>query len=139
MRNYVGTCKGIFSYNLVYNFFDIAFAITKFSFCSALLNAFWHGNKSFLKGSFQNVSSPCNLSFSIQPTQGVKICFHLARCENPNFFNRVVLVSFVQHSCHTRVACVWHACCKTDQISVLCLLCFINSLISIEHLQHLLL
>ena len=31
--------------------FDIAFAIKKFSFCGALLNAFWHGNEAFPKGS----------------------------------------------------------------------------------------
>ena len=33
MRNYEGTCKGICSYILVCNFFDMAFSITKFSFC----------------------------------------------------------------------------------------------------------
>ena len=31
--------------------FDIAFVIKKSSFCGALLNAFWHGNKAFPKGS----------------------------------------------------------------------------------------
>ena len=33
MRNYAETCKAICSYNLVYNIFDIAFAIKKFNFC----------------------------------------------------------------------------------------------------------
>ena len=32
--------------------FDIAFVIKKSSFCGALLNKFWHGNKAFPKGSF---------------------------------------------------------------------------------------
>ena len=35
MRYYVGICKGICSYNLVYDF-DIAFTITKFNFCGAI-------------------------------------------------------------------------------------------------------
>ena len=35
MRNYVGTCKGICSYNLVYNFL-IQFLSLQFSFCGAL-------------------------------------------------------------------------------------------------------
>ena len=31
--------------------FDIAFVIKTFSFVAHSLNAFWHGNKTFLKGS----------------------------------------------------------------------------------------
>ena len=36
-HNYAAMCRGSCSYDLVYNFFDIAFAIAKFSFCGALL------------------------------------------------------------------------------------------------------
>ena len=31
--------------------FDIAFAIKKFSFLMTFLNAFWHGNETFPRGS----------------------------------------------------------------------------------------
>ena len=36
MQNYLGSCKGICNYNLAYNFFAKAFAITNFNFCGAL-------------------------------------------------------------------------------------------------------
>ena len=36
-HNYAAMCRGSCSYDLVHNFFDIAFAIAKFSFCGALL------------------------------------------------------------------------------------------------------
>ena len=36
MRKYAETCKGIYGYNLVYNFLCVLFAIKKFIFCGAL-------------------------------------------------------------------------------------------------------
>ena len=56
MRNYARMCKGVSSYNLMYNFFYIAFAITKFGFCGALFKRMgtfqtWHGKEAFPKGS----------------------------------------------------------------------------------------
>ena len=48
MRNNGGTRKALYSYNLVYNFFYIAFAITMFSFRSALFKRIWCGSDAFL-------------------------------------------------------------------------------------------
>ena len=50
MRKYAGTYKGIYSYNLVRNF-DIAFAITQFSFCGALFKCILAWERAFPKGS----------------------------------------------------------------------------------------
>ena len=117
-------------------FFDIPFAITKFSFCSAFSNAFWHGNDAFPKGSFQNETVPLLIIFH-SSYRNEKMRFHSFCCENQNFslllhlcrlcntrivlvmhssrlcLTRVTLVSVVSQSCCTRV---WHSCCKIGQI-----------------------
>ena len=51
MRNYAETCTGNAGYNFVYNFFYIAFAINKLSFCSALFKRIFPVKESFPKGS----------------------------------------------------------------------------------------
>ena len=51
MRNYVGTCKGICSYNLDYNVLIYLLPLKSSVFVVHFLNAFWHENKTFPKGS----------------------------------------------------------------------------------------
>ena len=48
MRNYAETCKGICGFNSMYNFFCIASAIKKFSFCDAIFKRIlaWEGGTS---------------------------------------------------------------------------------------------
>ena len=107
--------------------FDIAFVIKKSSFCGALLNKFWHGNKAFPKGSFQNEIAPPLVVFHLPYSKykGVKICFYSCRYQNLNFSlvshsccscsTRVALESHLCHSCLTRVAnvaLVSHSCCS---------------------------
>ena len=100
--------------------FDIAFSIKKFNFVVRFLNAFWHGNKTFPQGSSQNQIVPLLVVFHLPygKYKGVKICFNSCRYQNQKFFkifqnSHVGLVSFVQHSCGTRVALVplvQHSC-----------------------------
>ena len=52
MCNYVETRKGISSYNLVCNFFVIAFAIKKLSSCGTLFESILAGNETFQKHGF---------------------------------------------------------------------------------------
>ena len=40
-----------FAATISISLFDRAFAITKFSFCGTVLNAFWHWNEAFPQGS----------------------------------------------------------------------------------------
>ena len=58
MCNYAGTCNGICSYNLVHNFLINLLPLQSSVFVVHFSNAFWHGNKAFLKGSFQNELVP---------------------------------------------------------------------------------
>ena len=147
MRNYAGTCKGICSYNLVYNFLIQLLPLKSSVFVVHFSNAFWHGNKAFPKVSSQNKIVPLLVIFhlSCSKYRGVKICFYLCHYQNQNFSLvshscrscsiRAVHVSFVQHLCCTWVACVslvshscrqcrirvarvWHSCCKLDQIII---------------------
>ena len=126
MRNYAGTCKGICSYNLVYNFLMQLFPLKSLVFVVHFLNAFWHGNETFPKGSSQYEIVPLLVVFHLPYSKykGVKICFYSCRYQNQSFSlmshscrscsTRVVLVSFVQHSCRTCVALVLlvsHSCC----------------------------
>ena len=124
MRNFTERCNSVCSYNLVCNFLDIAFAITKFSFCGALFKRILAWERGIFKRGYQ-----------LKLFLGVKICFHSSRYENQKFplvqyscRTGVVRVAFVLHSCHscltrscrscrTRVARVWHSCCKIDQIN----------------------
>ena len=141
MRNYAGTCKGICSYNLVYNFLIQLLPLKSSIFVVHFLNAFWHGNETFPQVSSQNEIVPLLVIFCLPYSKyrGAKICFYLCRYQNQNFSlvshscrscsTRVALVSFLQHLCGTcvalvshscrtriRVARVWHLCCKLDQI-----------------------
>ena len=130
MRNYAGTCKGICSYNLVYNVLIQLLPLKSLVFVVHFLNAFWHGNEAFPKGSSQNEIVPLLVIFHLPYSKyrGVKICFYQCHYQNQNCSlvshscrlccNRVALVSFVQHSCRTRVTCVWRSCCKLDQIEI---------------------
>ena len=133
MRNYAGTCKGICSYNLVYNFLIQLLPLKNSVFVVHFSNAFSYGNEAFAKVSSQNEIVP------------LLVIFHFSYCENmfllvslskSKFLTRVALVSLVQHSCRscltrvasvtllshlccscrTSVARVWHSRCKLDQI-----------------------
>ena len=131
MRNYGETCKGICSYNLVYNFLIQLLPLKRSVLVVHFSNPFWHRNEAFPKVSSQNGIVPLFEIFHLPYSKymGVKIYFHSHCYENQNF-------SLVQHSCRscsthvalvslmsysfctrvTRVARVWHSCCKLDQI-----------------------
>ena len=109
MRNYAGTCKGICSYNLVYNVLIQLLSLKSLVFVVHFLNAFWHGNETFPKGSSQYEIVPLLVVFHLPYSKykGVKICFYSCRYQNQNF-------SLVSHSCRqcsTRVALVLYSCC----------------------------
>ena len=123
MRNYAGTCKSICSYNLVYNFLIQLLPLKSSVFVMQFSNVFWHGNKAFPKVSFQNEIVPLLVIFHLPYSKyrGAKICFYSCRYQNFSLVShlcraRVVSVSLVLHSCCTRVARVWHSCCKLNQI-----------------------
>ena len=65
MRNYAGTCKGICSYNLVYNFLMWLFPLKSLVFVVQFLNAFWHGKKTFPKTNSWNEIASASLSLAI--------------------------------------------------------------------------
>ena len=125
MRNYAGTCKNICSYNLVCNFLIQLLPLKSLVFVVHFLNAFWHENETFLKGSSQYKILPPLVVFHLPYSKykGVKICFYPCLYQNQIFHScrtRVVcvaLVSFVQHSCRTCIApvslvsLVSHTCC----------------------------
>ena len=109
MCNYAGMCKGIYSYNLVYNFLIQLLLLQSSVSVVHFSNAFWHGNEAFLKGD----SSPCNLSFAIQLIWGCENMFSFVSLSKLKLFIRVALVSFVQYSCRIRVVGVvpmLHSC-----------------------------
>ena len=64
-------------------------------------NTFWHRNETFpkvvlrMKLFLSLQSFTCHLQY--------RVVFHLCSYQNQNLFIRVALVSFVQHSCRTRV------------------------------------
>ena len=91
MRNYAGTCKGICSYNLVYNFLIQLLPLKNSVFVVHFSNVFSYGEEAFPKVSSQN---------EIVPLHIVKICFYLCCYQNQNFS----LVSQSCRSCSTRVA-----------------------------------
>ena len=144
MRNYAGTCKGICSYNLVYNFLIQLLPLKSLVFVVHFLNAFWHGKETFPKSSSQNEIVPLLIVFHLPYSKykGVKM-FLLVPLSKSKIFTRVALVSFVQHLCRTRaigvtlvsyscrscsarahlcrlcrtrVARAWHSCCKSDRL-----------------------
>ena len=122
--------------------FDIAFAIKSLVFVVHLLNAFWHGNETFPKGSSEREIVPLLSLFHLPYSKYkvVKICFYLCCYQNQNIslvlysrrscstrialvshscrlcLTRVALVLHSCHSCRTRVARVWDSCCKLDYI-----------------------
>ena len=116
LRYYAGTCKGICSYNLVYDFLIQLLPLKSSVFVVHFSNVFWHENEAFPKVSSQNeiVSLLVIFNLPYSKYRVVKICFYQCRYQNQNFSlvshscrscnTRVSLVSFVQHSCHTYVA-----------------------------------
>ena len=98
------------------------FPLKSLVFVVHFLNAFWHGNETFPKGSSQYEIVPLLVVFHLPYSKykGVKICFYSCRYQNQNFslvshscrlcITRVALVPLVQHSCHTSVALVSHSC-----------------------------
>ena len=125
MRNYDGTCKGICSYNLIYILIQFL-PLKSLVFVVHFLNAFWHGNEAFPKGSFQNEIVPLLVVFLLlySKHKGVIMCFYQCRyfvftsvVIKIRIFHscriRVALVSLLSHAGHTRVASValvLHSC-----------------------------
>ena len=118
LRYCARTCKGICSYNLVYNFLIQLLSLKSLLFVVHFLNAFWHENKTFPKGSSQNEIIPPLLVFHLPYSKYkvVKISFYSCHYQNQNFSlvshscrscsTRVALVSLVSHSCCICVTCV---------------------------------
>ena len=118
MLNYAGTCKDICSYNLVYYVLIQLLPLTSLVFVVHFLNAFWHGNETFSKGSSQHEIVPLFIVFHLPYSKytDVRRCFYPCRYQNPNFSlmshsclscsTRVAFMSFVQYSCRTCVALV---------------------------------
>ena len=134
MRNFSGACKvSTCKYNLGYNFLIYLLLLKSSVFVVHFLNAFWHGNEAFLKGSSQNEIAPLLVIFHLpySKCRGVKICFYLCCYQNQNFSplshsccscsTRVAPLPHSCRSCRMRVARVWRSCCKLDQISQLCI------------------
>ena len=73
-----------------------------------------------------NCFSPCNLSFAIYLYNDGKYVFWLVPASKPKFFTRVAILSFISHSCHTRVICaalpslVSHWCCTRAHLCRSC-------------------
>ena len=126
MLNYAGTCKGVCSYNLVYNFLTQFLPLQSLVFEVYFPNAFWHRNEAFPRGSSYNEIVPLLVIFQLPYSKyrNVKMCFYSCRYQNQIFFTRVTLVSFMQksvalvsfvlQSCRTCVALlllVSHSCC----------------------------
>ena len=148
MRSYAGTCKGIFqlqSSASVY-FFDIAFAITYFSFCGALFKRIlpW-GIRHFQKVVFRielflslssftfHVASirlwkyvSNHVVIKIKTFQSFRshvVHVALVSHSSPSCSTRVAFMSFVSHSycsCCTHVSdsCCWCCSCLTLVASV---------------------
>ena len=129
-------CKGICSYNLVYNFLMQLFPLKSLVFVVHFLNAFWHGKETFTKSNSQNGFFFLLIVFHLPYSKykGVKIYFYSCRYENQNFSlvshsccscsTRVAPVSFMQHSCCPRVisvAFVLHSCLTGVALALLVL------------------
>ena len=126
MRNYTETCKGICSYNLVYNFLIQLLPLKSLVFVVHFSNAFWHGNEVFSKFSSQNeiVSLLVIFHLPYSKCKGVKVFLPVSLSKS-KFFTCVAIMSFVQHSCCTRVALVSlmsHSCCTRVARDALALL-----------------
>ena len=122
MRNYAGTCKGICSYNLIYNVLIQLLPLKSLVFVVHFLNAFWHGNEAFPKGSSQNEIVPLlvilHLPYTIVNIEVWKYVVTRVVIKI-NFFRlcrtRVARVA-LGCTCVIRVASVSHSYCKLDQI-----------------------
>ena len=138
MLNYEGTCKGVCSYNLVYNFLIQLLPLRSSVFVVHFSNAFWHGNKTkklplkiklflFLQSFISYIANIITVWKYVSTGVIIKTkIFHLCH-------TCAVLVAFVSHllntrvthvsivslsccSCCTRPACV--LCFKIDQILI---------------------
>ena len=118
LRYCARTCKGICSYNLVYNFLIQLLSLKSLLFVVHFLNAFWHENKTFPKGSSQNEIIPPLLVFHLPYSKYkvVKISFYSCHYQNQNFS----LVSHSCRSCSTRVT----------RVALVLLLCRTRALVS---------
>ena len=120
MRNCVETCKGICSYNLVYNFLLQLFPLKILVFVAHFLSAFWQGKVTFPKSSSYSEITPFLIFLHLlySKYKGVKICFYSCRYKIKIFRScrtRVVCVALVSHSCcqcSTHVALALHSCCS---------------------------
>ena len=86
--------QGICSYNAVYNVLIQILPLKSLAFVVHFLNAFWHGNEAFPKGSLQSEIVPLLVVFYLPYSKhkAVKICFYWCGYQNQNF-------SLVSHSC----------------------------------------
>ena len=117
LHNYAGTCKGISSYILVYNFLMQLFSLKSLVFVMHFLNAFWHGKQTFPKSRSQNEIVSLLIVFHLpySKCKVVKIYFHSCRYKIKIF-----------HSCRTRVvrlALVWHSCSQCSTRAHSCCSC----------------
>ena len=124
MRNYVGTCKVICSYSLVYNFLIQLLPLKSSVFVVHFSNAFWYGNRTFPKVSSQNEIFPLLVIFYLPYSKyrGMKICFYSCCYQN----------QLVSHSCCTRATSVAFVSlvsgtCVVNQTRSLILSCDIKS------------
>ena len=116
MRNFSGACKvSTCKYNLGYNFLIYLLLLKSSVFVVHFLNAFWHGNEAFLKGSSQNEIAPLLVIFHTCHIVNVGVLKYVFTCAviKIKIFHpcrtRVVRVALVLHHCHihvARVACV---------------------------------
>ena len=107
MRNFVGTCKSICSYNLICNFLIKVLIIQSQVLWCTFQTHFSMGTRHFQKVVLRRkCSSPCNSSFDIERMQGFENIFFLLSLPKSKFFPRVALVSLVSHLCAARAALV---------------------------------
>ena len=104
MRNYAGTCKGICSYNLVYNFL---IQLLPLKSSVALFKPILAWERGISKRQFLNEIVPLLVIFDVSYSKYVVIkikTFSLLPHSCRSCITRVALASFLQHSCLTCVA-----------------------------------
>ena len=126
MRNYAGTCKDIFSYNLMYKILIQLLTLQSSHFVVHSPKAFQDENEAFPKGRSYNKIASLFVIFHLPYSKyrGVLKWFHSFRYQNQNFSlvsdlccscnTRVALMSFAQHpylGCVALVLLVSHSCC----------------------------
>ena len=133
------------SYNLVYNFLLYLLPLKSSVFMVNFLNAFWHGNEAFPKGSSQNEITPFLLNFHLlcSKYRGAKICFYSCRYQIKIFHScrtGVVHVALVSHSCcscstrATLKSLASHSCCI--RVARVLHLCQTRSVLKYQLFQH---